>query len=231
MIAGLLLENETPNGKVFYNPAVLTVKGVSKFSDDTITFREIQEFWSLPQNFTYSSAPRAEGTNLSDSVLHPGDVATFSLNLNPKRGENAKAGSYYHNIGAITPAGGESPIAVQAQHSAPQAGGSWASDTGSAPSGISLDAKIALAQYVKELTAILVSGDTVNAPRIIIGLGYESVDEANEACVRGLINLRNGLPANTEESEATEEDSPMVEAAVDLGADVIEEDVEDVSWD
>jgi hypothetical protein len=28
-----------------------------------------------------------------------------------------------------------------------------------------------------------------------------------------------------------EEDSPMVEAAVDLGADVIEEDVETVSWD
>ena len=37
---------------------------------------------------------------------------------------------------------------------------------------------------------------------------------------------------NTEaEEEVVAEDSPMVEAAVDLGSDVIEEDVETVSWD
>jgi hypothetical protein len=90
-----------------------------------------------------------------------------------------------------------------------------------------------MAQYVKELTAILTSGDTVNAPMIVIGLGYESVDEANEAAVRGLINLRNGLPANTEpepEPEVTEEDSPPVDDEVDMGADVIEEDVETLDW-
>ncbi len=33
------------------------------------------------------------------------------------------------------------------------------------------------------------------------------------------------------EEEVVAEDSPMVEAAVDLGSDVIEEDVESVSWD
>lgn len=226
MIAGLNLENETPNGKVFYQPAVLTVKGVSKYSNDTITFKEIQEFWSLPQNFTFSNEPRAEGTNLSDSVLHPGDVATFALNLNPKRGENAKVGSFYHNIGAVSPAGGLPPIAAQApQNSTPQSGGSWASSPG-VTVGVPLDAKIALAQYVKELIAILVSGDTVNAPKIITGLGYESTDDANDAVVRGLINLRNGLPADTEEP-VEEEEVPVVD---DMDVDPVDEDVTTLPW-
>ena len=228
MIEGLNIENETANGKVFFQPVVLTVEYISQYPDGGVTFKEISDYWTLPQDWSKSKDQRVEGTNLSDKVLHPGDVATFSLNLNPN-----KNGGFYHNLGVVAPAGGLPPIAAQAQQSAPRSGGSWASDTGSAPSGISLDKKIAMAQYVKELTAILTSGDTVNAPMIVIGLGYESVDEANEAAVRGLINLRNGLPANTEpepEPEVTEEDSPPVDDEVDMGADVIEEDVETLDW-
>ena len=44
MIEGLQIENAQKSGKVFYYPAVLTVKGVSQYRDDEISF---VNFWLL----------------------------------------------------------------------------------------------------------------------------------------------------------------------------------------
>jgi hypothetical protein len=121
-ISGLTQTDPTANiaagNKVFFEPAVLTVRGKSQYRDDEISFVEISNFWSLPQNFVYNDAPRQPGTNPSDGNLHPGDVGTFTLNLNPKRGQNAKPGAFYANIGSVTGANGQQPIA--AQQAAPQ---------------------------------------------------------------------------------------------------------------
>jgi hypothetical protein len=244
MIEGLQIQNDTQNGKVFYHPVVLTVNGSSKFRDTDISFKEVSDFWSLPQNVVFSSAQRAEGTNPSDGVLHAGDVAKFSLNLNPKRGDNAKPNSFYHNIGSVGSPGGEAPIErVQSQgQPAAQSGGSWASEpaTTSEPFVDKWDLKdihIRKAQALNLLTEVLTSGDKVNAPKIVVAMGFTDAAEAIDAVANGWNSLRRGLPiefpvaVSDLEEEVVAEDSPMVEAAVDLGADVIEEDVESVSWD
>ena len=200
MIAGLQVQGEpTQNGKVFYHPAVLTVNGTSKYRDTEITFREISGFWSLPQNYVYSSKPRAEGTNPIDGVLHPSDVAKFTLNLNPKRGENANPGSFYHNIGSIGSPNGEAPIQRQQQET-PQSGGSWASDTGQSDGQPVIDKwdlkdiHIRKAQALNLLTEVLTSGDKVNAPKIVLAMGFTDAAEAIDAVANGWNSLRRGLP-------------------------------------
>ena len=244
MIEGLQIQNDTQNGKVFYHPAVLTVKGVSQYRDDEISFVEITGFWSLkyePRSYVYSSAPREEGTNPGDGKLHIGDVAKFGLNINPKSSGN----SFYNNISSVMPASGETPIErVQSQgQPAAQSGGSWASDAGSSGSEPYVDKwdlkdiHIRKAQALNLLTEVLTSGDKVNAPKIVVAMGFTDAAEAIDAVANGWNSLRRGLPiefpvaASDTEEEVVAEDSPMVEAAVDLGADVIEEDVETVSWD
>jgi len=199
MIAGLQVQGEpTQNGKVFYHPAVLTVNGTSKYRDTEITFREISGFWSLPQNYVYSSKPRAEGTNPTDGVLHPSDVAKFTLNLNPKRGENANPGSFYHNIGSIGSPNGEAPIQMQQQET-PQSGGSWASEPAATgkPYVDKWDLKdihIRKAQALNILTEVLTSGDKVNAPKIVLAMGFTDAAEAIDAVANGWNSLRRGLP-------------------------------------
>ena len=243
MIEGLQIQNDTQNGKVFYHPAVLTVRGVSQYRDDEISFVEISGFWSLkyePKAYVYSSAPREEGTNPGDGKLHVGDVAKFGLNINPKSSGN----SFYNNISSVMPANGETPIErVQSQgQPAAQSGGSWASEpaTTSEPYVDKWDLKdihIRKAQALNLLTEVLISGDKVNAPKIVVAMGFTDAAEAIDAVANGWNSLRRGLPiefpvaVSDLEEEVVAEDSPMVEAAVDLGADVIEEDVESVSWD
>ena len=244
MIEGLQIQNDTQNGKVFYHPAVLTVKGVSQYRDDEISFVEISGFWSLkyePKAYVYSSAPREEGTNPGDGKLHVGDVAKFGLNINPKSSGN----SFYNNISSVMPANGETPIErVQSQgQPAAQSGGSWDSDAGSSGSEPYVakwdlkDIHIRKAQALNLLTEVLISGDKVNAPNIVVAMGFTDAAEAIDAVANGWNSLRRGLPiefpvaVSDLEEEVVAEDSPMVEAAVDLGADVIEEDVESVSWD
>jgi hypothetical protein len=183
---------------VFYHPAVLTVNGTSKYRDTEITFKEISGFWSLPQNYVYSSKPRAEGTNPTDGVLHPSDVAKFTLNLNPKRGENANPGSFYHNIGSIGSPNGEAPIQRQQQET-PQSGGSWASEPAATgkPYVDKWDLKdihIRKAQALNLLTEVLTSGDKVNAPKIVLAMGFTDAAEAIDAVANGWNSLRRGLP-------------------------------------
>jgi hypothetical protein len=243
MIEGLQIENAQKSGKVFYYPAVLTVKGVSQYRDDEISFVEISGYWSLkyePRSYVYSSAPREAGTNPGDGKLHVGDVAKFGLNINPKSSGN----SFYNNISSVMPANGETPIErAQSQgQPAPQSGGSWASEpaTTSEPYVDKWDLKdihIRKAQALNLLTEVLISGDKVNAPKIILAMGFTDAAEAIDAVANGWNSLRRGLPiefpvaVSDMEEEVVAEDSPMVEAAVDLGSDVIEEDVESVSWD
>ena len=231
MIAGLQVQGEpTQNGKVFYHPAVLTVNGTSKYRDTEITFREISGFWSLPQNYVYSSAPRAEGTNPTDGVLHPSDVAKFTLNLNPKRGENANPGSFYHNIGSIGSPNGEAPIQMQQQET-PQSGGSWASEPAATgkPYVDKWDLKdihIRKAQALNILTEVLTSGDKVNAPKIVLKMGFTDAAEAIDAVANGWNSLRRGLPI-----EFPLAVSDMEEEVTELADDDLDEDVETLSWD
>ena len=200
MIAGLQVQGEpTQNGKVFYHPAVLTVNGTSKYRDTEITFKEISGFWSLPQNYVYSSKPRAEGTNPTDGVLHPSDVAKFTLNLNPKRGENANPGSFYHNIGSIGDPGGEAPIQRQQQET-PQSGGSWASDTGQSDGQPVIDKwdlkdiHIRKAQAENILSSALSIPDEKRMIKVLEEMGFKDFDEANKAHGYGYSLLRRGLP-------------------------------------
>jgi hypothetical protein len=167
-INGLQQTDPTANiaagNKVFFEPAVLTVRGKSQYRDDEISFVEISNFWSLPQNFVYNDAPRQPGTNPSDGNLHPGDVCTFTLNLNPKRGQNAKPGAFYANIGSVTGANGQQPIA--AQQAAPQQAHSeqWGASDEYNGAGehvqttqptLPVDQRIAKAQAWNGLTAML----------------------------------------------------------------------------
>ena len=200
MIAGLQVQGEpTQNGKVFYHPAVLTVNGTSKYRDTEITFKEISGFWSLPQNYVYSSAPRAEGTNPTDGVLHPSDVAKFTLNLNPKRGENANPGSFYHNIGSVGSPNGEAPIQRQQQET-PQSGGSWASDTGQSDGQPVIDKwdlkdiHIRKAQAENILSSALSIPDEKRMIKVLEEMGFKDFDEANKAHGYGYSLLRRGLP-------------------------------------
>ena len=232
MIEGLQAQGEpAQNGKVFYHPAVLTVNGVSKYRDTEITFKEISEFWSLPQNYVYSREERAERTSPSDGVLHAGDVAKFTLNLNPKRGENANPGSFYHNIGSIGPPNGEAPIEAQAQQSAPQSGGSWASEPAATGKPVIdkwdlKDIHIRKAQALNLLTEVLTSGDKSHGLAIVLAMGFADVDEAIDTVASGWNWLRSGLPI-----EFPVAVTDIEEEVTDLAEDNLEEDVESVSWD
>ena len=222
MIAGLQVQGEpTQNGKVFYHPAVLTVNGTSKYRDTEITFKEISGFWSLPQNYVYSSKPRAEGTNPTDGVLHPSDVAKFTLNLNPKRGENANPGSFYHNIGSIGSPNGEAPIQRQQQET-PQSGGSWASDTGQSDGQPVIDKWDLKDIYIRKAQAENILSSALSIPdekrmiKVLEEMGFKDFDEANKAHGYGYSLLRRGLPVELPvavsdmEEEVTEliEDDP-----------------------
>jgi len=231
MIEGLQIQSETQNGKVFYYPAVLTVEYISQYPNGGVSFFEISDYWSLPANWSQSKDKRVEGTNLSDKVLHSGDVATFSLNLNP----NKNTGGVYHNIGAIAPAGGKSPIEAQAQQSAPQSGGSWASEPAATgePYVDKWDLKdihIRKAQALNLLTEVLTSGDKVNAPKIVLAMGFTDAAEAIDAVANGWNSLRRGLPIEFPVAVSDTEEE-VEEEVTDFADDDLKEDVETVSWD
>ena len=224
MIEGLQIEKEFQNGKVYYQPAVLTVKGVGKWNDEDISFEEISGFWSLkyePQAYVYSRMEREKGTNPSDLKLHVGDVASFKLGLNP----NKKTGGFYHNVDAVGSPSGEVPIQKQQQ------GGSWASEPAATgePYVDKWDLKdihIRKAQALNLLTEVLTSGDKVNAPKIVLAMGFTDVAEAIDAVASGWNSLRRGLPI-----EFPVAVSDMEEEVPDLADDDLDEDVETLSWD
>jgi hypothetical protein len=235
MIEGLQIQSETQNGKVYYEPVVLTVSGVSKFRDDEISFQEISGFWSLkyePRAYVYSSAPRAEGTNPGDGKLHIGDVAKFGLNINPKSTGN----SFYHNISSVMPSEGEPPIErVQSQgQPAPQSGGSWASDTGSSDSAPFVDKwdlkdiHIRKAQAENILSSALRIRDEERMLKVLKAMGFKDVDEAIDAVANGWNLLRRGLPI---EFPVAVSDMEEEEGVPDFADDNLDEDVENVSWD
>lgn len=95
------------------------------------------------------------------------------------------------------------------------------------------DINIRKAQALNLLTEVLTSGDEVNAPKIVEAMGFTDAAEAIDAVANGWNLLRRGLPiefpvAVSDLEEEVEEDSPMVEAAVEAGAVV--ENVEKLKW-
>ena len=103
------------------------------------------------------------------------------------------------------------------------------------------DIHIRKAQALNLLTEVLTSGDKVNAPKIVVAMGFTDAAEAIAAVANGWNSLRRGLPiefpvAVSDLEEEVAEDSPMVEAAVEAGAvvvsapDVVEETTEKLKW-
>ena len=252
MIEGLQIEREFANGKVYYEPVVLTVSGVSKFRDDEISFREIQGFWSIrflathefnkgkqEDNSQTSAAkifPRPkDGSDISDGQLFVGDTALFKLDINPKRGANAAPGSFYHNITSVDLPNGEPPIErVQSQgQPAPQSGGSWASDTGSSDSAPFVDKwelrdiQIRKSQAENILALVLRIRDEERMLKVLKAMGFKDVDEAIDAVANGWNLLRRGLPIEFPVAVSDTEE----EGVPDFADDNLDEDVEKVSWD
>ena len=252
MIEGLQIEREFENGKVYYEPVVLTVSGVSKFRDDEISFREIQGFWSIrflathefnkgkkEDNSQTSAAlifPRPkDGSDISDGQLFVGDTALFKLDINPKRGANAAPGSFYHNITSVDLPNGEAPIErVQSQgQPAAQSGGSWASDTDSSDSEPFVDKwelrdiHIRKSQAENILSSALRIRDEERMLKVLKAMGFKDVDEAIEAHGHGYSLLRRGLPVELPVAVSDMEE----EGVPDFADDNLDEDVETVSWD
>ena len=252
MIEGLQIERKFANGKVYYEPVVLTVSGVSKFRDDEISFREIQGFWSIRflathefnkgkqgDNSQTSAAlifPRPkDGSDTSDGQLFLGDIALFKLDINPKRGANAAPGSFYHNITSVDLPNGEAPIErVQSQgQPAAQSGGSWASDTDSSDSEPFVDKwelrdiHIRKSQAENILSSALRIRDEERMLKVLKAMGFKAVAEAIEAHGHGYSLLRRGLPVELPVAVSDMEE----EGVPDFADDNLDEDVETVSWD
>jgi hypothetical protein len=89
------------------------------------------------------------------------------------------------------------------------------------------DIHIRKAQALNLLTEVLTSGDKVNAPKIVLAMGFTDAAEAIDAVANGWNSLRRGLPIEfpVAVTDMEEEEVP------DLAADDLEEDVETVSWD
>ena len=244
MINGLQVKEERQNGQVYYHPVVLTVSGVSQYRDTEISFSELDlmhgdnyAYWSVPQNFVFANGPRAEGTNPGDGKLHVGDVAEFSLNINPKRGSNAKPGSYYYNIGRVGPSNGQPPIATQRQTES--SGSTWSGASASASAQVGApdakDIRIGKAQAVNLLFDTLLADQkkTGAASKIIAAMGFESVEEAVEVAANAWNHLRNGLPLEIAIDEAPVEEDEVnepveAEAKVEENPDEV---VENLGWD
>ena len=97
------------------------------------------------------------------------------------------------------------------------------------------DINIRKAQALNLLTEVLTSGDKVIAPKIVKAIGFTDAAEAIDAVANGWNLLRRGLPiefpvAVSDMEEEVEEDSPMVEAAVEAGAVKQDENVEQLKW-
>jgi len=244
-IPGLTQTDPTANiaagNKVFFEPAVLTVRGKSQYRDDEISFVEISNFWSLPQNFVYNDAPRQPGTNPSDGNLHPGDVCTFNLNLNPKRGQNAKPGAFYANIGSVTGANGQQPIA--AQQAAPQQApseqwGAWDEYNGAGEHvqttqpALSVDQRISKAQAWNGLTAVITSPNfeaiipTADAQHD----AYTDWHAGYEALKAGKTPFTEPEPAVEDTENPAEELDQQAQQHMAEMQPPAEEDIENVPW-
>jgi hypothetical protein len=263
-IPGLTQTDPTANiaagNKVFFEPAVLTVRGKSQYRDDEISFVEISNFWSLPQNFVYNDAPRQPGTNPSDGNLHPGDVCTFNLNLNPKRGQNAKPGAFYANIGSVSGAGGQQPVQAQPAQDPRE---EWVSPDDIQPQGrpdlaglqtpagwYTYDPKHYYfeakgerkTEQILKGQALNLLFDTINAYvplaekiESLKKMGFESMEEAKAVAGEQWNNLRDGLTPFMPIDEDAWEDpaAELDQQAQQHMAEMqppAEEDIENVPW-
>ena len=212
MIDGLQVKKKQDDGRVYYHPAVLTVNRVSDYNDDEIAFKEINGFWGLKwTEFVFAGGPREEGTNPGDGKLHVGDVAEFELDQKPKRGSNAKKGSYYYNISSVGSSKGQPPIAAQRQTES--SGSTWSGASASADTPDAKDIRIGKAQAVNLLFDTLLADQkkTGAASKIIAAMGFESVEEAAEVAANAWNHLRNGLPLEIAIAEAPVEEDEVNE--------------------
>lgn len=89
-----LIEKDRRGDKIYYEPCLLKVSGVSKYNSDQISFEGLPDFWKWTE-WAASATGRAE-------PLPKGTVAWFALSTNPKRGQNAKPGSLYRDITSVS---------------------------------------------------------------------------------------------------------------------------------
>ena len=213
--------------KVYFEQETLTIGSLPQFNaHKLVTFKEVRGFWQLPQSMLNKNIVPKEGT-----------VVQVTLSTKPKPpGPNTKEGSKYMDIESMARMKeGTQPTVERVQSQgqpAPQSGGSWDNDTGSSDSEPYVDKwdlkdiHIRKAQALNLLTEVLTSGDTVNAPKIVLAMGFTDAAEAIDAVANGWNSLRRGLPIEfpVAVSDMEEEEVP------DLAADDLDEDVEDISW-
>ena len=222
--------------KVYYEQETLTIGSLPQFNaHKLVTFKEVRGFWQLPQSMLNKNIVPKEGT-----------VVQVTLSTKPKPpGPNTKEGSKYMDIESMARMKeGTQPTVERVQSQgqpAPQSGGSWDNDTDeswdndtgssdSEPYGDKWDLKdihIRKAQALNLLTEVLTSGDTVNAPKIVLAMGFTDAAEAIDAVANGWNSLRRGLPIEFPVAVSDTEE----EGVPDFTDDNLDEDVETVSWD
>jgi len=97
------------------------------------------------------------------------------------------------------------------------------------------DINIRKSQGLNVLGAVLRIPNQERMLKVLQAMGFKDFDEANEAHGYGYSLLRRGKPvelpvAVSDMEEEVEEDSPMVEAAVEAGAVKQDENVEQLKW-
>jgi len=92
------------------------------------------------------------------------------------------------------------------------------------------DIHIRKAQALNLLTEVLTSGDKVNAPKIVLAMGFTDAAEAIDAVANGWNSLRRGLPIEFPVAVSDTEEE-VEEEVTDFADDDLKEDVETVSWD
>jgi|7_EtaG_2_1085326.scaffolds.fasta_scaffold46107_2 hypothetical protein len=92
------------------------------------------------------------------------------------------------------------------------------------------DIHIRKAQALNLLTEVLTSGDKVNAPKIVLAMGFTDAAEAIDAVANGWNSLRRGLPIEFPVAVSDTEEEVEVEAAVEAGAVKEGENVEQLKW-
>ena len=87
-----LTPESTKGQKTYYAEALLRVGGVSQYNADQIRFDGLDGYWSMTEWAM---------KNTNGKVPPVGAVAWFKLATNPKKGGNAKPGSMYQDIMGI----------------------------------------------------------------------------------------------------------------------------------
>ena len=87
----LEIDKQTESGRITYKPIVAKVMAYSKYNKTQFALEGIDDFWQLDKGILDTKPELGAAPPL-------GTVALWTLQTNPKRGENAKPGSLYRDV-------------------------------------------------------------------------------------------------------------------------------------